>query len=274
MDMIPVYGFLGLVVMVLSFLFGIATSSFHFHVGFELGCFMFLDSLELKCRGSSLIHGRRYLAMFTILFVSAIVGAVFDVFGVSFFHAYHYPVLASFLGYVENWFLSFGIFGLIVFSSVRVMHAYVSKPRRSKVPEHLEPLFGFVGLIGISLLLITFGMSLRMPLPFSLWMLPVPFLGLWLVLEYVAYERTGNSVLTKFFRGDFSLLTAIIAVSVLTGIVWELMNYYMASWVWLDVPLGALRIGTVPVIVLVVGWPVLYLIFLSACACCTEKVLE
>lgn len=267
--MFAVYGLIGLVMIIFSYFLGVGFGDIPFlHLSFEIGYWLFFDSIAYHLSGTSLLHRiwKRKRLLFYLIFLGALVGGAFDFYGVLLTRVWEYPVVTDIFGYV-NLYVAWGFVLLMYYSSYRVFSIIIRK-EFGRFGEKLvskpneKTVFSWVGILG-SLLLIIPIVAYLFPANYpNVLLFALSILGLWFISEYVEYQRHERSLLKDILEGYWNPVAAIIAGSVICSLVWEYLNIQTGSWMYKNLPLMSWEILGVPVLV-IIGWPALYVIFLS-----------
>jgi len=267
--MFAVYGLIGLVMIIFSYFLGVGFERIPFlHLSFEIGYWLFFDSIAFHLSGSSLLHRiwMRKRLLFYLIFVGALAGAAFDFYGVLLTRVWEYPVVTDIFGFV-NLYVAWGVVLLMYYSSYRVFSIIIRKEfgefgKKLISKPHEKLVFSWVGILG-SLLLIIPIVAYLFPANYpNLILFASSLFGLWFISEYVEYKRHERSLLKDILEGYWNPLVAIIVGSVVCSLVWEFLNIKTGSWLYKNLPFMNLEVLGIPVLV-VVGWPALYVIFLS-----------
>lgn len=96
------------------------------------------------------------------------------------------------------------------------------------------------------------------------------FFGLWFLLEFIEYSRKKTSLLKDIIHNYFSPISAILIGSLVLAIVMELENVPVELWIYTNVPLSEIKFIGLPIL-LFIGWPLHYILFLSGFRALTNK---
>jgi hypothetical protein len=108
-------------------------------------------------------------------------------------------------------FLTAAIFRVTVFRRARV------RPR--SIPSRALDVSIGIGLVSAAL-------PLLVP---SIWLVPLVWIGLVLLLEPLNYRAGRGSWLADFARGDASTVSSLLASGLVCGLLWEFWNYWAAT---------------------------------------------
>lgn len=97
------------------------------------------------------------------------------------------------------------------------------------------------------------------------------FLGMWLILEFIEYARKKTSLLKDIIHSYFSPLVSILVGSFLVAIFMESQNVLHGYWMYIDIPFEEFEFFGLSPLVLMMGWPVHYIYFLSLFRAFTGK---
>jgi hypothetical protein len=267
--MFAVYGLIGLAMIIASYFLGIGFGHIPFlHMSFEIGYWLFFDSVAYHLSGTSLLHRiwKRKRLLFYLIFAGALLGAAFDFYGILITGMWEYPVVTDVPG-IASLYVAWGITVLMYYSSYRVFSIIIKKEfgefgKKLLSKPQEKTVFSWIGIAGSVLLIIPviaylFPGNYPNPALFA-----SSLFGLWFLAEYVEYRRHERSLLKDILEGKWVPLAAVIAGSVICGLVWELLNVHTGSWLYKNIPFADFQILGIPIII-IIGWPALYVIFLS-----------
>jgi hypothetical protein len=128
-----------------------------------------------------------------------------------------------------RWFTSFVAFATVlpgIYLMAEVIRTFVpaDRPRgpRRRVPRRLLPVFIGLGLV-----------CLALPLAWPGWAYPLVWLGVWFLLEPLAYHRGGQSILAEAEQGRARSLGVFLGAGLACGLLWELFNYgARVKWIY------------------------------------------
>tara|TARA_Y100000310_G_scaffold311958_2_gene358770 strand:+ start:238 stop:1011 length:774 start_codon:yes stop_codon:yes gene_type:complete len=242
----------------------------HLNFPFELGYWLFFDAIEMSLYGTSIlqkIKNKWRLGLY-LLFAGALIGLVLDFFGVYISKVWQYPVINTPFELLMLY-IDWGLVILMVYSSYRVF-LYLAKELVGRVGIKLaskrveKRIYPVLGIISVILLIVPFVFQLFFSTEsISIISIGAVFLGLWFLAEYVEYQRMERSLLKDILDGYWTPLIAIVAGSVVLGLVWETMNLPVKAWIYTNIPLSNVQILGVPLLI-IIGWPALFVIYLSS----------
>ncbi|MBI2054641.1 MAG: hypothetical protein HYT39_00885 [Candidatus Sungbacteria bacterium] len=280
---------LGLIALSLSFLqvflpLSFLTSSIlgFFAVLFMIGAILVSDALAVRFgRPSflrSLLFSRRRLLPFLLLSIigGLLLEAVANWIGKLWIYPYFSVTTYIFVlvpGYFIYWLM---IYGTYYAARAAVGRWAYSTPREYKRLSHL--LYPMGGLIAAFVLPVTLWLIFRSYFLEGGFIIDIAhpsaayvsfvyvlllFLGVWLLLEFIEYIEGRGSLIRSLLSGDFAPLIAIVVATFTWGVLMELSNIPAFLWEYTHWPFSAWNIGGIPLSVLLVGWPVHYIAFLS-----------
>lgn len=273
MGKMPLYGFFGVLLVILSFLswfisvpkpLGLLVVNVVFMVGYSL----LLDSGIYLLQGHSLLHHpKRHIQILThVLLLTLVGGVLFDIYGLWIAKIWVYPEVSTslLLFYWPFW----GLVGLIVYLNyilfkiiLRRQLGYRKKKEIVRSREKL--LFNFFGLVGASGLSAgTVILLLRWQTPVPIWLLFSIGISAWFLFEFIEYERHETSLIKDILQGDWIPILAILGGSAVTSLIWEILNLPLQNWQYINWPYPNLNIADIPLMVFLT-WPFIYILFLS-----------
>ncbi|MBW2993632.1 hypothetical protein KY317_03605 [Candidatus Woesearchaeota archaeon] len=266
--MFAIYGLVGLLLIILSYVFRINQGIQNPNLVFEIGYWLFFDALEFRLSGKSILHmvKQRKKFIFYAILIGALAGAVFDIFGVIISKQWSYPVVINFSEGVRLY-LAWGIFLLMIYSSYRVFYILIKKLigefGKKLIKKSKERImFKILGILGILIIIIPIIINLLFAFPKDVYVFGASIMGVWFVLEYVQYHHSKKTLIKDVVEGNWIPVFAIIIGALVTAIVWESMNLSVKAWTYKNFPFADIKILGIP-IVIIIGWPALYIIFLS-----------
>ena len=290
--MFPAYGFLGIFLVILSYLFNFTLFIPEKYLGlilphffFIIGLFLFFDASNFMLHRRSLLYGvkdREYLAL-KLLSLGFILGIIFEWYGVyisdlwysyfqSYFQAGHsfYFWMHYFLGLLAG----YGLPSLMYFSaydffsSLLKMNHFLKKAFANKgffitVSEKAFLFLGLIGTIFLILPIVLFRQSLNWNPVIRGLLFGFCLLGLWFILEYIEHRMHRHTFLTTLLHKNFIPLLTLLIISVVVSLSWESLNVLRPSWVYHHLPLMGFTFFGLPV-TLIIAWPMLFVIYFSA----------
>lgn len=266
--MIRIYGFVGLTLVIISYILGRFSIYDNPHLIFEIGYWLFFDSMDYHLSGNSMLHmiKKNKKLLFYLILMGAMIGAFFDLFGVILSNVWKYPEVIDILSGISLY-VAWGVFLLMIYSSYMVFLAIVKKEfgifGKKLVKKSTEKkIYSFMGIASILLLTIPTFSKFIFGFPSYTYLFGLNLIGFWMILEYIEYKRHEKSLLKDILEGYWNPLLAIVIGSLITSIVWENMNLGVNAWVYQNLPLGHISILGIP-LAIILGWPALYIIYLS-----------
>lgn len=266
--MIRIYGFVGLTLVIISYIMGRFSIYDNPHLIFEIGYWLFFDSIDYHLSGTSMLHmiKKNKKLLFYIILIGAIIGAFFDLFGVVIADVWKYPEVIDILSGISLY-VAWGVFLLMIYSSYRVFLAIVKKEfgifgKKLAKKSTEKKIYSFMGIAGILLLIIPVFLKFIFGFPSYTYLFGLNLTGFWFILEYIEYKRHEKSLVKDILEGYWDPIVAIVIGSLITSLVWENMNLGVNAWVYQNLPLGSITIFGIP-LAIILGWPALYVIYLS-----------
>lgn len=247
---------------------------------FSIGYIIFFDFLSYEFSGFSLLHSN-HGGKFHILLIGWAVGLFLEFYFDWIGKYWYYPKAdTTFYLLILSAFPFYFMYILETYLGSKAMfeHFFVKRKRRLDF-SGLKKFFisiGLIGTIGLSvsttLILLQlpystlngfFSVNRELPVSPSLfWYMTLTSFSLWLLLEFLEYERHETSLLLETIRGKpWPLLSTLIA-GWIAGTIYEGFNVPIEIWRYANVPFMNLMLFGIPLAVLIV-WPVQYLAFIS-----------
>ena len=145
-----------------------------------------------------------------------------------------------------------GIFGLVI-TILTLIFIFIDYQNSNLV------LFSKRDLIGITA-------NYKVNVPYFLLL----FTGLWFILEFIEYSRKKTSLLKDIIHSYFSPIGAILIGSFILAVIMETENVPLGYWIYTNVPLAEIKFIGLPIL-LFIGWPLHYILFLSLFRVLTQK---
>ncbi|HEV8537951.1 MAG TPA: hypothetical protein VGR15_03410 [Bacteroidota bacterium] len=243
----PVYGFVGVVVIGLSeimLFLGVKIVGVWFTPLAWTGYILFVDALNVRVRGGSLIRSRprEFLAM---LPWSVCCWLIFE--GYNF-----YLRNWEYVGLPENEFWrafgyawSFATIFPAILETAELFEALQSRYNGKSVSIGSGIVYGMI-LAGVACLVVP--LLVRQEIASTLF--GFVWIGAYLLLDPVNYRIGGNSVLGELRRGSRSRLYALALSGIVCGILWEFWNYWaIAKWKYVvPIPFAGPKIFEMPLL--------------------------
>jgi len=265
--MFAYYSLVGAVFLGISFLiwgFSLNPSLYHPNLFFEIGFWLFLDGVDFMLNGDSFLHKfkRRFGRLSLAIFLGAVIGAVFDLFGVIISKTWQYPVVTNIAKVIELY-VAWGVCLPMFYSGYRVVKHFIWKSKinlRIKL-KNKKSLLSMLGIAGFILCLLSailgFAFNLKGILVFAL-----GILGMWFICEYVSFIEKRKNFLIDLVEGNPKPIIIAAIAGILTGIVWEFGNLSALAWKYTNIAFSDIKILGIPIMI-ILGWPALYVLFLS-----------
>jgi len=244
----PVYGFLGILIILfaeLGLIFEISfVESFMTPICWT-GLILFLDALNFKLKGNSLIKTRlkRFLIM---LPVSIILWYIFELYNL-FINNWHYinlpqNIIIRHIGY----FWSFATIwpGVIeIYELIRNSELFSNIKLKPKKISKNFLIFSYI--IGVICLVIPF----LVPTNIAKYLAAPVWLGFIFLLEPLNYKLKLKSILRDFERGNLSRIMQLFFTGLIAGLLWEFWNFWATTkWIYTVPILGHIKIFEMPVL--------------------------
>jgi len=272
---------LGLALLALSYFVGVRTASFHAHLLFPLGFWLFFDALDSAHRGTSLLSQHSPAHTLGVILVGGLAGLLLD------FHMIIVTGILRLLA-VDNiitaleMYLGWGLCLPAIYESYQVfLNLGTRRNKQVSVEDakHLiRPFWHHWGhpllaketirqtgsiLIGAGATLICIPLFLRMYQPgVSGWPIILSFAGFWLAAEGLAAHRNRSGILAFWLEGRWWPALAILPPALIFVIAWEGLNGLMGSWVYQNLFWLEPKVWNVP-LVAIFGYIFWYILFLS-----------
>ena len=192
------------------------------------GYILFIDGLNLRLHGQSLIVSRRreFIAM---LLWSIFCWLIFEAYNL-YLQNWEYIGLPEndifrFIGY--GW--SFATIFPAVLETAEFLHGLIGKEQHTSwgITNRLIVTWVILGVLCLTVPLII-DRSIASKLFALVW------LGFFFILDPYNYKHRGQSVLGNLKRGNPSIVLALVLSGLICGLLWEFWNYWaIAKWVYL-----------------------------------------
>ena len=246
-DHFPRSGVVGLLIIIVGELLlfaDVAIIGVYFTPLVWTGYILFVDALNYRLRGASLIHSRR-MEFLTMLPWSITCWLIFEAYN---FHLRNWSyvglpenVALKYLGYL--W--SFATIFPATLETAELFQNFVSRRQRSpfKVSQGL-----LMTLIVAGIFCLVFPLLVSHDSASKLFGLV--WIGFFLLLDPINYYMKGKSVLKEIERGDYSLFTSLVLSGIVCGLLWEFWNYWAtAKWNYLvPLPFAGPKIFEMPLL--------------------------
>lgn len=256
-----------------------------------IGIILINEAITRRLNHTSLLRTlrRSKVNLFWFVVASTIGGIILDGFGHWLGHLWIDPYFSS-IAYLFIFIPGFAAYFLMIAESYLGIKAIVDrliKPHKTaRRYFKFEPQFyrrlGLVGviLLGISVAtvverwrnegnaLFTLNATAGARTPFIIFVLF--FLGVWFVSEYIEYHRRETSLLKDIFHHYWNPVIAILLATV-AGQIQELINRTHNYWQYVNWPLASHQVAGLPVAMIVIGWPLHFVMFLSLFRAITAK---
>lgn len=280
------YGFAGLGLIIASFLYWYVSYGHFtllvFNFLFYSGNILFFDFLSYHFAGFSLLSPRhRHIRLLVqLLLIGFVFGLMLELYVHWFGKLWYYPFW-SFGFYLLIFVPGFAYYSLYLIESYLGTKAVIEKfllhYRRKKLDfRGLKGVFtaaGLIGAIGLggatvyTVLKTTFGTTFEEFVSVTnspsqgqipLWLLILISLFIWLVFEFLEYERHESSMLYELFKGNFAPILAVFIAAWISALLYEIFNEPGGLWRYENIPYSEITILNVPILVYLI-WPFHYL---------------
>ena len=196
------------------------------------GYILFVDALNLRTRGSSLLTDRRKEFLFMMPW-SVVCWLVFEAYNLL-LRNWTYVGLPTdavprYIGYVWSFATIFP--AVLETTEVLEQHVPVRRGRVLRVPGQYK-----AGLAGFGLMLLVIPLVVRQGAASRLF--GMIWVGFIFLLDPVTYRLRGKSLLRHLEEGNYAVFLALVGAGVLCGLLWEFWNYWAAAkWVY-SVPIS------------------------------------
>lgn len=263
------------------------------NIFFYVGLIMIFDWIDFRLSDNSLLHHRnkklkffwRFL-LFSGLAILFLEGLMLW-FGKYWYYPY-FPTTFLFLVVYPLFFLYF----LPIIESYAAIKAILDKIIGKKIvtkPFKFEkPFYHILGILGACLFSIgltsiafiysyqgNFKFIVDRPTesPIPLLLAGMMLLAFWFLMEFVQWERKQRSFFKATIHGYLNPLLAIIIASVILSLLVELWNLPLGTWCYQNLLLYEIKLLGLPIVVWL-GWPFQYIMFLSLYRALFKEVEE
>lgn len=279
------YGFFGLSLIILSFLYWYLPQRLSviavFHLCFVIGNILLFDFLSYNFSHWSPLHNTKKTALIAhFLLIGLIVGSMLEIYTHWIGRFWFYPLIRNPFIYVNILFY-YGLYAFYLLETFlgtkAVLERYFIKhKRRKKSFAGLKKLYLFMGAfsaIGIGAVSIyvavhaVFGVTLQQTYtilyaPFtansSYYLFLLLSIFFWLFFEYLEYEKRETSMTYDLIKGNFLPLIAVFLAAWISSFAYEIFNVPGRGWVYENFPFSTITIMSVPIMVFIT-WPFHYL---------------
>jgi hypothetical protein len=247
---LPLYGWLGLLVMVVSEAGMLARIPpfFHWHTPIAwTGYILFVDALVWKRRGNSWLRDDP-AELFFMAVVSIPLWVIFEIYNKYFLHNWYYiglpeTMLLRYFGYAWSF--------ATIWPAIMETAELVSSLRDRRAPHSRAdmPRPESLGMMGW-LWMIAGAAMLALPIAWPSPYLAAPvWLGFIFLLDPLNAHAGDKSILRDLREGDVRRLTTLLIAGLVCGFVWEFWNYWGGTkWIY-NVPiLPHIRLFEMPIV--------------------------
>lgn len=262
---------------------------------FMLGIIFISEGITLKLKNKSLLNEilKNAKNLFAFIGISILGGVLFEGVLKWFGKLWVYPYF-SMSFYLGIFIAGFAMYWLMVIESYLAVKTAIDYFRkgRQKVGRPFafeERLYKFLGILGLSITIFTsififidyqnsdlalFSESdlvnITANYKASILYFFLLFAGFWFILEFIEYSRKKTSLLKDIIHNYFSPISAILIGSFILAVVMEVENIPLGYWIYTNVPLAEIKFIGLPILMFI-GWPLHYILFLSLFRALTQK---
>ncbi len=262
---------------------------------FTLGIIFISEGITLKLKNKSLLNEilKNAKNLFVFIGISILGGVVLDgtLKWLGKFWIYPYLNMGFYLG---AFIAEFAMYWLMVVESYLAIKTIIDYLRKGKQtirrPFAFEArLYKFLGVLGLAIVIFTsvfifidyqnsklalFSkhdlINVTANYKVSTHYFFLLFFGLWFILEFIEYSRKKTSLLKDIIHNYFSPICAILIGSFILAVVMEVENIPLGFWVYVNVPWAEIKFIGLPILMFI-GWPLHYILFLSLFRALTQK---
>ncbi len=244
----PWFGFLGLVIIIISGI-GLYLNLWFFETFMTPACWtgliLFLDALNYRLAGNSLIKTRRKEFLWMLPWSIAL-WYFFEFYNLFIQNWYYVGLPESrilryfgyFWSFATIWPGVFEIFDLIRNSNL-IMSIQINPFRLSKVMLNVSVIFGMVCMV----------LPIIVSHKPASYMAVLVWLGMIFIIDPINYRNRGFSLWENLSKGSLTILIQLFLTGLIAGIFWEFWNYWAtAKWIYSVPILGHIKVFEMPIL--------------------------